>query len=85
MISVHFRTVARARMDRLAIDASSILLGEVRPEDSPAVQIGFLTVASAAEFVRELQVEDVRVLAAPHEDGAVLLAEIIAGVTATVH
>lgn len=85
MISVHFRTAARCHADRLAMDFDAVLLGEVRPEDSPAVQIGFLSIASAAEFVRELRLEDVRVLAAPHEDAAGLLADIIAGVTANVH
>ena len=77
-----FRTSERAAMDRLAIDASCVLLGEFRPDDAPTMQVGFVSLASAAEFVRELALDDVRVLAAPHEDANVLLAAILG---ATLH
>ncbi len=79
------RTRERAALDRLAIRPDAELLGELRPEESPAMQINFVSVESAREFVRELALADVRLLAAPHEDADALLAQVQHEPGGTIH
>lgn len=83
--TVIFRTRARAELDRLAIDPGVALLGELRPEEEPAMAVGFLSLAAAGLFVRELAIGDVRLLAAPFEDADALLAVIRGDPAAAVH
>lgn len=83
--AVIFRTRSRCEAEGLGILPSAELLGELRPPEVVATQINFETVASAALFVAELDLAQVQVLAAPHEDAAALLAAIRGDVAATVH
>lgn len=79
------RTRDRAELDRLAIRPDAELLGELRPEEAPATQINFETIAMARLFVSELALADVRVLAASHEDAAAILAQVQHEPGATIH
>lgn len=69
-------TRARAVAEGMIFRDGAELVGAVHPDDGAAFDLGFPTAEHAATFVREMAPHGLRVLAAPHEDAADLLAQV---------